>query len=85
MCASEEKEKRKEKGNILQSGVHNCTSPMRAAAKVLPQPTTTEVDGGGMAVEVETSQQYHVTFWCHVTTAKGQSDKMVSDTEVCMK
>lgn len=30
-------------------------------------PTTLEVDVAGMAVDVELSHQYHITFHCHVT------------------
>ena len=45
---------------------------MRAAQKVLPPilwcwPTTSEVDVGGMAMEVELSQEYSVMFCCCVT------------------
>ena len=45
---------------------------MRAAPKVmlpilLSQPTTSEVDVGGMAVEVEPSHQYVMTFCCCAT------------------
>ena len=40
-----------------------------------------EVDVGGMAVEVEPSQQYSFTFCCHVT----DGSTVVSDMEVCMK
>ena len=29
--------------------------------------TTSETDGGGVAVEVEPSHQYPITFYCHVT------------------
>jgi len=43
-----------------------------------------EVDAGGMAVEVEPSSQYSITFCCHVTAADGQSDQMASDMEGCM-
>jgi len=47
---------------------------------------TSEVDVGDMAVEVEVSHQYAVTFCCCVTdAAEGQSDKMVSDMEARMK
>ena len=42
-------------------------------------------DVGGMAVEAEPSPQYSMTRCCCVTAAEGQSDRMVSDTEVCMK
>ena len=45
---------------------------MRAALKIMPPilwcwPLTADVHVGGMAVEVEPSQQYSVTFCCHVT------------------
>jgi len=45
---------------------------MRAAAKLplpilLCWPTTSEVDVGGMAVEVEPYRQYYVACCCHVT------------------
>ena len=48
---------------------------MRDALKVIPPnllcgPTTTsEADGGGMAVEVELSCQDHITFCCCATDA----------------
>ena len=64
---------------------------MRAAPKVmlpilLSQPTTSEVDVGGMAAEVEPSLQYPITFCCmQQMGAEGQSDKMVSDMEKQMK
>ena len=46
-----------------------CT---RAVPKVIPPillcwPMTSEANGGGVAVEVEPSQQYSITFCCHVT------------------
>jgi len=46
-----------------------------------------EVDIGGMAVEVEPSLQYSIKCCCHVTqmAAEGQSDKMASDMEVQIK
>ena len=45
---------------------------MRAAPKVMPPillcwPMTSEVDVGGMAVEVEPSRQYSVKFCCCAT------------------
>ena len=45
---------------------------MRAALKVMPPflllwSMTSEVDGGGLAVEVEPSHQYLITFCCCVT------------------
>jgi len=45
---------------------------MRTALKVMPPtllcwPTMSEADGGGMAVGVEPSQQYPITFCCCVT------------------
>ena len=48
---------------------------------------TSDADGGGMAVEVETSHQYFITWFCHVTYGSrgAQSDKMASDVEVQMK
>jgi len=44
---------------------------MRVAPKVMPPillscPTLSEVDVGGMAVEIEPFHQYSVTFCCHV-------------------
>jgi len=45
---------------------------------------TSEADVGGMAVEVETSCQYSITFCCCVA-AEEQSNRMVSDIEVSMK
>ena len=42
-----------------------------------------DVDGG-MAVEVEPSHQYSITFYVTDVT-EGQSDKMASDMEACMK
>ena len=48
--------------------------------------TASEVYIGGMAEEVESFHQYPVMFCCSVTDgSRGQSDKMVSDMEVCMK
>ena len=49
---------------------------MRTALKVMPPillcwPTTSEVDAGGMAEEVEPSRQYSFTFRCHVTDSRG--------------
>ena len=64
---------------------------MRAAPKVMPSIllcwlTTAKMDVGGMAVKVEVSHQYSIKFCCCVTeAAAGQSDKMVSNMEVCMK
>mgnify|MGYP001858231639 CR=1 FL=1 len=43
------------------------------------------MNGGGMAVEVEPSHQFSVTFCCCVMTAEGQFDQMVPDMEVQMK
>ena len=45
---------------------------MRVALKVMPAvllhwPMMSEVDVGGMAVEVDPSHQYSVTCCCHVT------------------
>jgi len=40
-----------------------------------------EADGGGMAVEVEPSHQYSVTFWRYVT----DGSRGASDMEVYMK
>ena len=62
---------------------------MRAAPKAMPPvllfwPTTLEAEGGGTAVDVEPSQQHPVTF-CWQMASKAQSDKMVSDMEVCLK
>ena len=57
---------------------------MRAAPKVMPPilscwPMMSEMDVGGMAVEVEPVYQYPVTF-CAMA-AEGQSDKVTSDTK----
>ena len=67
-----------------------CTGSMRAALKVMPPiliywSMTLEVDVRGMAVEVEPSRQYSITFCCRVMAAEEQSDRMVSDIKVCMK
>ena len=49
---------------------------------ILCWPMTSEVDAGGMAVEVEHSHQYFITFCCCVTDgSSGQSVRMVSDME----
>jgi len=45
---------------------------MRSALKVIPPilllwPMMSEADGGGMAVEAETSHQCSVIVYCHVT------------------
>ena len=47
-------------------------------------PTVSEVDVGGMAVEVEPSCQYFSMFCCQMA-AEGQSDKIMFDMEVQMK
>jgi len=47
-------------------------------------PTTSEVDVGVIAVEVEPSHQHPITF-CWQMAAEGQSDKMVSHMKVHMK
>ena len=54
------------------SGYCNWLENTRAALKAVPPillcwSTTSEADVGGMAVEVETSHQYSITFCCHVT------------------
>ena len=49
-------------------------------------PATSETDVAGMALEVEASHHYSVTYCCHVAdSSKGQSDKMASDIDVWMK
>ena len=64
---------------------------MRAVPKVTPSillcwPMTSEADTGGMVVVLDPSHQYCLTFWCaQQMAAEGQSDKMTSDMEVCMK
>ena len=63
---------------------------MRDAPKVtspilLCQPTISEVDFGGMAVEAEPSQQYPITCCCMLMAAERQSNTMASDMEVQMK
>ena len=63
---------------------------MRAAQKVtyilLCWPATSDVHVGSMAVETEPSHQYSIIFCCHVADgSRGQSDKMASDMEECMK
>ena len=67
-----------------------CTGSMRAALKVMPPiliywSMTLEVDVRGMAVEVEPSRQYSITFCCRVMAAEEQSDRMVSDMELHVK
>ena len=64
----------------------------KAALKVMPPillcgPITSEVDTGGMVVQVEHSCQYSITFCCCVTdgSREGQSENMASDMEVDMK
>ena len=47
---------------------------MKIALKLMPpiswcRPTTSEVDVGGMAVEVEHSHQYPITFCCHASNS----------------
>ena len=45
-----------------------------------------EADVVGMAAEVKPSCQYSITFCCSATDgAKGQSDSMMSDIEVCIE
>jgi len=49
---------------------------MKAALKVTPSillcwPTVSEADDGGMAVVVEPSCQYSITFYCLVTAGSG--------------
>ena len=64
---------------------------MKATAKMmfpvlLRWPTMSETDVGGMAVEVEPSHQYSITYCCGCQVAADrQSDKMASNVEVCMK
>ena len=64
---------------------------MRAVLKVMPPillcwHTTLEADVGGMAAEVEPSHQYPITFVAvQQMAAEGQSDKMTSDMQVCLK
>ena len=63
----------------------------RAALKVMPPillcwPMTSEVEAGTTAVEVESSCQYSVTFWCYVTDgSRGTVWQNVIWHEVCMK
>ena len=63
----------------------------KAALKVRPPillcwPTTSEVNAGGMAVQVEPFQKYSFTFCCHGTDgSRLQSDKVVYDKEVRLK
>jgi len=47
--------------------------------------TTSEADGGGMAVVVEPPHRYFIKFCCCVTAAELQCDRMVSDVEAQMK
>ena len=64
---------------------------MMAARKVIPPillcwPTTSEADGGGMAIEAEPSQQHPVHFvTVQQMAAEGQLDKMASGTGEHMK
>jgi len=79
----------KEQKTLLSVGSHayaNARTALytRAALKVLSPillcwPTTPEVGVGGVAVEVEPSYQYSVTFCCCAAV------KTVSDVEVYMK
>ena len=60
---------------------------MRSALKVVPPillfwPMTSEAGVGGMAVEVEFSRQYSITFCCCMMASEGQPDKMVPDMKV---
>ena len=48
-------------------------------------PTVSEVDVGGMAVEVEPFCQHSIKFCCHADDSRWQLDKMESDRDVCMK
>jgi len=62
---------------------------MRAVQKVMSYvllcwPITSDADADDMAVGVEPSQQYSITFYCCVTV-DGQTDKMASDMEECME
>ena len=62
---------------------------MRSALKVVPPillfwPMTSEAGVGGMAVEVEFSRQYSITFCCCMMASEGQPDKMVPDMKVYM-
>ena len=52
--------------------IRSKADTMRAAPKVMPPvllcwPMTSEAGAGGMAVEVEPSCQYSITFCCRVT------------------
>jgi len=54
--------------------IHYIIYFMRAAVKVMPPillcwPTMSRVDAGGMAVEVDPSHQYSITFCCHETAS----------------
>ena len=59
-------------------------------SKIMPpillcQLKMSQVDVDGMAVQVEPSRQYSITFCCCATNGsrgEGQSDKMISDMEV---
>jgi len=53
---------------------------------LLCQPTASETDVGGMAVEVEPSSQYSIACCCCVIDgSRGALTKMPSDMEVCEK
>jgi len=52
---------------------------------LLHWPVTSGVDVGGMAVEVEPSHQYSISFCCCMTATEGQSDKMVPHMGARMK
>lgn len=62
---------------------------MKAALRIIPPTllfllTISEVDIGSMEVEVPTNI-HNVLFLCKRWQHRGQSDKMASETEVCMK
>ena len=63
---------------------------MKDASKIMPPislcwPMMSEADGG-MAIEVEPSQQYSVTCCCHVTDgSRGASGRMAADMEMRVK
>ena len=44
-----------------------------------------EVDSSGVAVEAERSYQQYIKFCCCAKDGSSEADKIVSDTEVCMK
>lgn len=76
------------KTDTSQYFIFDYLTSMRAAPKLIPPillywSMMSGVNVGSMAVEVQTSCQYSIAIFCHVTDgSRGASDKMTSDMEL---